>query len=423
VTETTSLAERTALTVAVAKYPYTEQIRDGGIQLPSARLEPLDVTPIIAAFRRMIRELEFDVCEVAITTYLSAREAGIPITALPVFLNRKFHHKDIVCRGGSGITSAKDIEGHRVGIRAYSVTTGVWVRGILSDQFGVDLSKVTWVVDDEEHVQSLRLPDNVVHAPSGTSVAAMFADGGVDVALSGRAGIGRTGPPGAGWEQPPDAPPEAYQLLADADRLQAEWYADSGCYPIHGVLTVKAEVLEKDPGLARELFDAFTEAKQPFLARLDDPADTSSEIVRYRQQRRIVGNDPLPFGIEANRPSIDGIIRYAHEQGLLSRRPQAEEVFALDALCRHSHARNLFRHRELPAGAAGRQAVDLVGGAPRLGGRAAGGPRRRRGRKSRRRPGFDRLLLRQPLCGRLGRQGAGPARRSLLGGLPGRRLG
>jgi len=323
----------TPLTMAVAKYPYTEQIRDNGIQLPSARIEPVDVTPIIAAFRRMIRDLEFDVCEVAITTYLSAREAGIPITALPVFLNRKFHHRDIVCRGGSGITSPKDIEGRRVGIRAYSVTTSVWVRGILSDQFGVDLSKVTWVVDDEEHVKSLRLPGNVVHAPQGTSVAAMFADGEVDVALSGRAGIGRTGPPSAGWEQPADASAEAYQLLADPDRLQSEWYEETGYYPIHGVLTVKAEVLRHKPGLARELFDAFAEAKRPFLARLDDRADTTSEIARYREQRKLVGNDPLPFGIEANRRSIDGIIRYTHEQGLLSRRPQAEEVFALDALC------------------------------------------------------------------------------------------
>lgn len=189
-------------TVAVGDYPYTQDIRDGAIPW----LEPVDVQPIIAAFRRMIRGLEFDVCEVAITTYLSAREAGIPITAIPVFLNRKFHHSNIVCRGGSGITTPKGIEGHRAGIRAYSVTTGVWARGILSDQFGVDLSKVTWFVDDEEHVQSLRLPDNVVHTPEGTSVAAMFADGGVDVALSGRAGIGRTGPPGAGWEQPADAP-------------------------------------------------------------------------------------------------------------------------------------------------------------------------------------------------------------------------
>jgi 4,5-dihydroxyphthalate decarboxylase len=314
----------TKKTVVVGPYPYTQAIRDGSIPW----IEPIEVNPLIAAFRRMIRDLEFDVCEVAITTYLSAREADIPITAIPVFLNRKFHHSDIVCRGGSGITTPKDMEGHRAGIRAYSVTTGVWARGILHDQFDVDISKVTWVVDDEEHVQSLVLPDNVVHSPEGTSVAAMFNDGGVDVALTGNAGIGRTGPPGAGWEQPAGAPAEAYRLLTDADRLQAEWYESTGYYPIHGVVTLKTDSVDR----ARELFDVFTEAKQDFLKRLDDPADTDKTIARYRQQRELVGDDPLPFGIEPNRASIDGIIRYANEQGLLKSRPAAEEVFALDAL-------------------------------------------------------------------------------------------
>jgi 4,5-dihydroxyphthalate decarboxylase len=327
----------TKKTIAVGEYPYTEAIRQGAIPW----LDPIEVKPIIAAFRRMIRGLEFDFCEVAITTYLSAREAGIPITAIPVFLNRKFHHSDIVCRGGSGITTPKEIEGHRAGIRAYSVTTGVWARGILSDQFGVDLSKVTWFVDDEEHVQSLVLPDNVVHTPDGTSVAAMFNDGDVDVALSGNAGIGRTGPPGAGWEQPAGAPAEAYRLLADADRLQAEWYRDTGYYPIHGVVTLKSDSADR----ARELYDVFTAAKQDFLKRLDDQDDTDKTIVRYRRQRELVGGDPLPFGIEANRASIDGIIRYAHEQGLLKNRPSAEEVFELDALYRHPHPRHLGRHR------------------------------------------------------------------------------
>jgi 4,5-dihydroxyphthalate decarboxylase len=397
----------TKKTVVVGDYPYTQSIRDGSVEW----LEPIEVQPLIAAFRRMIRGLEFDVCEVAITTYLSAREAGIPITAIPVFLNRKFHHSDIVCRGGSGITTPKEIEGHRAGIRAYSVTTGVWARGILADQFGVDISKVTWIVDDEEHVQSLKLPDNVVHAPAGTSVAAMFKDGGVDIALTGNAGIGRTGPPGVGWEQPASAPPEAYRLLADADRLQAQWYQSTGCYPIHGVVTLKTDAVDR----AQELFDVFTEAKQDFLKRLDDPADTDKTVVRYRQQRELVGDDPLPFGIEANRQSIDGIIRFAHEQGLLKNRPAAEEVFALDALYRHPHARHLHRHQRVPARAAGRKAIDLVRRAPDVGRRAADRHGRRRGGEGRRRPGLDRVLVRQQLRRRLGRAGIRSPGRGLLG--------
>ena len=109
----------------------------------------------------MVRDLEFDVCELAPTTYLIARARGAPYIALPIFVMRRFHHGGFVVRPDAGIKVPKDLEGKRVGVRAYSVTTGVWTRGIFVNEYGLDASKVTWVVDDEEHVTTLKLPDNV----------------------------------------------------------------------------------------------------------------------------------------------------------------------------------------------------------------------------------------------------------------------
>src|SRR5579864_8370023 len=143
----------------------------------------------------MVRQLEFDVCELAPTTYIIARAYGLPIRALPIFLMRSFHHAGLLVRPGAGIEAPKHLEGKKVGVRAYSVTTGVWARAILSDEFGVDCSKVTWVVDDEEHVTQLRLPPNVSHAADGQSLAEMMANGELAAGFQGNAGIGRSGSP------------------------------------------------------------------------------------------------------------------------------------------------------------------------------------------------------------------------------------
>ena len=156
----------TTLKTAVAAYPHTRALKDGSISAPGLRFEQVEVTPIVAAFRRMCRTLEFDVCEMAITTYLTARAYERPFTAIPAFVMRQFHHSPIVCHAKS-VESPRDLEGKKVGVRAYSVTTGVWTRGIFVNEYRLDSSKVTWVVDDEEHVTSLKLPPNVVHAPQG----------------------------------------------------------------------------------------------------------------------------------------------------------------------------------------------------------------------------------------------------------------
>src|SRR5580658_11109245 len=161
------------LTIAVAEYPHTSAIRNGSIPIEGVEAEIVTVEPQIGAFRRMVRQVEFDVCEIAPTTYIIARAYGAPFVALPIFVLRRFHHAGLLVRPDAGIKTPKDLEGRQVGVRAYSVTTGVWTRGIFINEYGLDSAKVTWVVDDEEHVTQLKLPSNVIHTPPGRSLAEM----------------------------------------------------------------------------------------------------------------------------------------------------------------------------------------------------------------------------------------------------------
>lgn len=321
------------LRTALGRYGHTAALTEGRITVPGVELDFVAVDPIIAAFRRMVRGLEFDVCELAPTTYLIAREAGVPIQALPVFLMRKFHHADIQCRSGSGIDRPADLVDRKVGVRSYSVTTGVWVRHMLSRDHGVDPADIEWVVDDEEHVESLTLPPNVVRLPTGESIADRFHEGRIDAAFGGRAGIGRRGAPAAGWNQDAhsDGDTGAYPLFPDAAERDREWFDRTGVYPLHGLVCVKQDVLDAEPGLASALFGAFVAAKDAFLGRLDFLGrleSTHPDAQHYRAMREIVGDDPLPYGIENNIRSIDYLIDAAHTQGLIDKKPDVADLFA-----------------------------------------------------------------------------------------------
>ncbi|REF68437.1 ABC transporter substrate-binding protein [Paracoccus versutus] len=316
------------LKVALRTYPYTEALKSGTVAVSGAKLEFEEVKPHIAAFRRMVRDLAFDACEIAPTTYIIARAYGVPIIALPVFFVRRFHHEGLVVRPGAGIEAPKDLEGKNFGVRAYSVTTGVWKRGLLQNEYGVDIDKVNWWVDDEEHVAALKLPANVRHVAEDSSLVAMMAKGKLDAACTGDAGIGRAGKPGAGWnESGPALPDDLRQLFPNAAELDREVYARNGVYPIHGTLAIKEEVLQANPGLARSLYDAFVEAKAPYLEALRAGTATGKQAEKDRKLMQIVGDDPLPYGLEANRASIEALIRYGHQQGLIPRPYKAEDMF------------------------------------------------------------------------------------------------
>ena len=319
------MVKKVHLTLAIADYPHTAALLDGSIEIAGVEAKFLRVTPQIAAFRRMVRQVEFDVCELAPTTYIIARAYGAPFVALPIFVFRKFHHGGLLVRPDSGIKRPGDLEGKRVGVRAYSVTTGVWTRSVLIDEFGVDVNKVTWVVDDEEHVTQMKLPDNVIHAPQGVSLVDLITRGELAAGFDGNAGIGRAGAPTGAWAQ---VESQGYpDLFPDAQELEAEWFKRTGVYPMHGTIVVKDSVLAENPWIARSLYDAFEAAKQHWLKRLaSGEADTALDN-RYRGLSKIVGPDPLPYGVEPNLPTIRALEATAFKQQLVPRRMSIDELF------------------------------------------------------------------------------------------------
>jgi 4,5-dihydroxyphthalate decarboxylase len=316
------------LTTALRTHPHTAALKNGEVPTPGVSLSYIEVEPQILAFRRMVRDVAYDVCELAPTTYIIAKAYCAPFTAIPIFFERRFHHAGLLVRADAGIAGPKDLEGKKVGVRAYSVTTGVWTRGILVNEFGLDSSKVTWVVDDEEHVTQLKLPPNVEHVPEGKSLASMMAAGEIQAGFVANAGIGREGPPKAGWKAKEREETSSYrELFANADELGAELFRRKGIYPMHSTLVIKDEILKANPWLAKTLFEAFVTSKNRYVDRLRKGEAESNTDRRYLKQMKVVGDDPLPYGLEVNRRSIETLALYALQQGLIPKKIGLDELF------------------------------------------------------------------------------------------------
>jgi 4,5-dihydroxyphthalate decarboxylase len=323
------MATQPRLKIAIADYGHTRAVKSNGVPIEGIEPDFIQVVPIIGAFRRMVRDLEFDICEMAPTTYMIARARGAPYIALPIFLMRRFHHGGFVVRPDAGIRQPKDLEGKKVGVRAYSVTTGVWTRGIFVNEYDLDSSKVTWMVDDEEHVSTLKLPPNVAHAPEGKSLQSMMKSGEIQAGFTGPAGVGRAGPPISGWDKESKAAvaPDTYpELIANVEKVEADWFHRTGIYPIHGLIVVKDEHIKRNAWLPRALMNAFVAAKKPYLEALKRGHGESAEDKRYRAFSSLM-SDPLPFGMAANRSSIEALVTYSLQQELIPSRPALDQVF------------------------------------------------------------------------------------------------
>jgi len=323
------MATRPRLKIAIADYGHTRAVKSGEVPIEGIEPDFVQVVPIIGAFRRMVRDLEFDICEMAPTTYMIARACGAPYIALPIFLMRRFHHGGFVVRPDVGIRQPKDLEGKKVGVRAYSVTTGVWTRGIFVNEYDLDSSKVIWVVDDEEHVSTLKLPANVVHAPQGKSLQSMMKSGEIQAGFSGPAGVGRAGPPIGGWDKASAATVAADtypELIANVEQVEADWFRRTGIYPIHGLIVVKDEHIKHHPWLPRALMNAFVAAKKPCLEEFKRGRGDSPEDKRYRGFFSLM-SDPLPYGMAANSSSIEALVTYSLQQALIPSRPPLDQVF------------------------------------------------------------------------------------------------
>ncbi len=289
------------LRTAFASYPHAVALKDGRIASDRVRFDFEEMPQITRAFRRMVRTLEFDLCEIALTTLAQAHANAKPIVGLPVVLMRGFHHSALLCRRDSPISGAHDLVGKRVGVRAFSQTTGVWLRGILQSDYDVHPGRITWVTAEDAHVLEYQDPPNTVRLAPGADLTAMLMAGEID------AGIALTGLD----------PTQVRTVIPDADAQAAQWFARTGAYPVNHVLCVRRALLEQHDWLAAELMDVFTMAKRA--------ARGPSAEARWAG---IVGDDVLPYGLAANRRGIELCLDFAAQQGLVPRAYRPEELFA-----------------------------------------------------------------------------------------------
>ena len=276
-------------------------LKDGRVEPEGYTFRFEEVTPITNAFRIMCRELTYDVTEMAATTYFVARDHGKPFTALPIFLTRGLHHGAVLAREPG---DPKLLEGRRVGVnRGYTVTTGVWARGILATRYGVDLESITWVRSDVEHVAEFEPPANVEDLEPGRDL--------------GEAVLSRELPAVVGDVKTPGLVP----LLAHAQEAAEREVRDRGNWPVNHLVVVRDDLLAAHRDLGRAVFEAFERAKDLYVR--------SGELEPlHARVADLVGGDPLPYGVEPNRAVLEELVDHAVAQKILRRRPEVEELFA-----------------------------------------------------------------------------------------------
>jgi len=304
------------LKIALGNYGLTRPLKDGKVKPARIELQFIEVEPITAGMRRMVRAEEFDICEMAWTTYLCAKDVGKPVTAIPVFLTRNFHHWAMFRNVNARIRKPKDLEGKRVAVnRGYTVTTGVWARGILATEYGVNLDKIKWICTDEEHVAEFQAPANVEYV-RGSSALDILKRGEVDAA------IGDLGT---------NLPDTIEPLIPDARDAGFAWYKKTGVYPINHGVTIHDRVLAEAPWVATELFAAFQAAKVDYLKHLNG-RDLNRADDQAIALGKGIGGDPFPFGVNANRKALETIVRFAHDQGAIKRDFKVDELFARELM-------------------------------------------------------------------------------------------
>ena len=284
-----------------------------GVRIGDSALRHVETPVLVHGFRRMVRELAYDVSEMALTTYLCAREHGVQFTAIPVFLVRGLHHGAVVRATDRPLQLPHDLRGARIGVnRGYTVTTGVWARGILESRYGVDLDDITWVLSGDEHVESYRPPANVVPVEGDTPLGDLVVSGELDAAI----GV-------------PADRPELTPLIDDHNSAAWTDLLEHDLYPINHLVVVRDELLAERPQLAEQLFEAFTANKQDQVRALRS-GDTLLASKVDGLHRRIIDEldrDPLPYGIEPNRVMLEQLLDHATRQGILQQRPELGELF------------------------------------------------------------------------------------------------
>ncbi|MFE6888093.1 hypothetical protein [Streptomyces sp. NPDC057694] len=288
----------TRLTVALRRYPHTEPLLDGTVKVPGCELDLPEVEPIHRAFAPMVREQRYDVSELAVATLLQAVEADVPIAALPVVLHGNFHHRSISVWGGDGQLRPQDLRGRRVGVRAYSQTTGLWVRGVLSDTYGVRAQDVTWVTTEGAHVDGAPEPPNVEH--TSAKLVDALREGDVSAVVMGARSA--------------DHVDGLVPLIGDWKDQQERFLDHHGWVPINHLAVVRKDLLRSEPGLVRALYQGLCAGID--AARPVEPSGSTRElVVRHGMSDTLLA-------------TLQTAIRYAREQELIASDLDAADLFA-----------------------------------------------------------------------------------------------
>jgi 4,5-dihydroxyphthalate decarboxylase len=289
---TTNKIEAPTLRTNLATYPVTKAMKEGSVKSDLVHLDFCGPTPAHNGFKAMVRESAFDAGELAIVTFLQAKAYGKPYVLLPTPISGRFQHH---CAGFNidfGHLDPKDIEGKRVGVRTYTQTTALWIRGILRHEYGVDLDKVTWMTLGDGHLTEFTDPANCQRLPKGSSIPQMMLDGELAAALLGE-------------DMPKD--PRVRTLVPDAHAAAKDWFAREGVVPINHMFVVHEDLSKKRPDIVRELYRMIVESR----------AATEGGVPAIFP----------PIGREANRKGIELAIDWALDQKIIPRRLSYDELF------------------------------------------------------------------------------------------------
>jgi 4,5-dihydroxyphthalate decarboxylase len=280
------------LKTLLGDYPTTHALRAGELTSSTVAFDFADVPQVASAFKRTVRNLEFDVSELAITTYLMAKAHGKPYVLLPAVVLGRFQHPFIVYNSARGELRPGDLNGRRVGIRSYSVTTSMWLRGILANDYGVKIDTVRWVTFEEAHVAEFKDPPSVERAPAGKELLKMLLDGEVDAAVLRDTTL---------------TDPRLKRLIPDPDQAARDWHARNRAIQINHMVTVKEPLSKSSPDAVREVYRLLREAKRR------GPAPGALDMT--------------PFGLEENRHNLEVAIDTVYQQRLIPKRYTVDELF------------------------------------------------------------------------------------------------
>jgi 4,5-dihydroxyphthalate decarboxylase len=276
------------LRIVLGNHPHVMPLKRGEIRSPLFELEFIEYTPTNTAFKPMVREQAFDICEMAIVTYLMAKAHGKPLVLLPAAMLGRHQHAYAIYNGERGVVGLGDLEGKRVGIRSFTTTTGAWIRGILANDYGVNLDNIRWVTFEDPHVAEYR--DTTERAPKGKTIVQMLLDDELDAVLGETA-----------------SDPQLKPLFPDPAAEAARWFAKHGVVPVNHLVVVTEKLARERPDIVREIYGLLNQSKD----KAGPPAEP----------------DPVPFGMEANRKSLDLIVGYAAQQSLIPRRFSVDDIF------------------------------------------------------------------------------------------------